>query len=357
MSRLVIRYSLIIVGLVCIFLFSFAATHRVSEKKVALFETSVVAKKVMQEENRVLDIKVKEVESTDSTKSDNFLELKELKELKNNSEVEVLIEIPKISQVVDSDKKAKNDKVFIEGFDQPRVIEEASNVTQSTDKDWWLNSGAKLTVSQGSAKTLQGKLNQDDMWRHVYRAYNSSSTENGYYPQNIFRLMTKSKWQNQTQEVYFKILNANLTDTLKRNESNGILLFSRYQDSDNLYYAGLRVDGAAVIKKKISGEYYTLTYKLVVDKVDYDRDKNSNLLPESTWVGIRSKVTNLSNEIVEIKLYIDWTNSGNWELILETTDSVSQGKTIKSPGLAGIRSDFLDLEFDNYKLEETININ
>ena len=39
-----------------------------------------------------------------------------------------------------------------------------------------------------------------------------------------------------------------------------MLLFNRYQDGQTLYYGGVRVDGAAVIKKKLAGVYTTLAY-------------------------------------------------------------------------------------------------
>jgi len=119
------------------------------------------------------------------------------------------------------------------------------------------------------------------MWHGYARTVNEAWSGGGYYPQNIFRLLTRTKWQNIEQEVYFKILKVNTSQNSNRNESNGVLLFSHYQDADNLYYGGIRVDGYAVIKKKVEGDYHTLAYEPVYTAdAAYHRDTNSNLIPE-----------------------------------------------------------------------------
>jgi hypothetical protein len=139
-----------------------------------------------------------------------------------------------------------------------------------------------------------------------------------------------------------------------RNESNGVLLFNRYYDGNDLYYAGLRVDGHAVIKKKIGGKYYTMAEKDILSGgKKYDQKDDPNFLPLRRWVGIRSVVTNTDSRAVDIKFYVDLEQTGNWQLILEAQD---KGKSfgnapLTDPGHAGIRTDFSDVAFQNYKIQ------
>jgi len=123
---------------------------------------------------------------------------------------------------------------------------------------------------------------------------------------------------------------------------------SRYQNSNNLYYATLRVDGYAVIKKKINGNYYTLVSKKVFPGT-YDRILNPNLLPKDTWLGLRSEIKN-NNGGVTIKLYLDNGMTNNFVLLTQATDTGIGGSPITNQGFAGIRTDFMDVYFENYKL-------
>ena len=120
----------------------------------------------------------------------------------------------------------------------------------------------QMIFENGIGKTIQGDFPEGSKWQKKYEKSNPKDTDNGTHPQNIFRLVTKAKWQNFDQEAYFRINRLNLSSSDNRNESNGILLFNRYEDGDNLYYTGLRVDGTAVIKKKYAGKYYTLSEKV-----------------------------------------------------------------------------------------------
>jgi hypothetical protein len=167
--------------------------------------------------------------------------------------------------------------------------------------------------------------------------------------------VTRSKWQNFTQTVYFKINRSIISNSPNRNESNGILLFNHYVDGDNLYYAGLRVDGKSVIKKKINGEYYTLTESQIFDNKIYNRQNNPNLLPLNTWLGIKAEIKNISPNKVQIKLYFDRTQSDHWELVNEAIDDGHSygGSAITEKSYAGIRTDFMEVDFSNYKIEET----
>ena len=231
------------------------------------------------------------------------------------------------------------------------VLEEASSMKKSKSDDWWLNSGGMMLSEEKEFSTNIGALPENLSWRKLYAKTNPRDTDNGYFPQNIFRLVTRYKWKNLSQSVYFNIDKINLSGSKNRNESNGVLLFNRYQDGDNLYYVGLRVDGDAVIKKKIADKYYTLAEKEIFSVGSaYDKDTNPNLIPENTWIGIKSEVENSDNGSVDLKLYIDRDRSGNWQLILETKDKDRKyGETVFSDkGYAGIRTDFMDVRFENY---------
>ncbi|OGI16901.1 MAG: hypothetical protein A2Z52_00855 [Candidatus Moranbacteria bacterium RBG_19FT_COMBO_42_6] len=247
----------------------------------------------------------------------------------------------------------RNESASSEKNGAETVLNEASKKEKSSSQDWWLNSGGIMNLGSGEFSTNLGPLSKDSRWRKLYSKSNPEDTDKGYYPQNIFRLVTRSKWDNFSQSVYFKIEKINLNQSENRNESNGILFFNRYQDGDNLYYAGIRVDGDAVIKKKINDKYYTLKEKeFFTNGQEYDKEKNPNLIPLNSWIGIKSEIKNVDGETVSIKLYIDSGEKGEWQLVLEAHDS--QDKYGKEPflekGYAGIRTDFMDVRFKNYEI-------
>lgn len=234
------------------------------------------------------------------------------------------------------------------------LLNETPEMSKSPNETWWLNSGGKVFIDGPLMKTIQGDLPEDDYWRNRYYDSNPTETDNGFHPQNIFRLVTKQKYQNVTQSMYFKINRYIMSKDSHRSASNGVLFFHHYQDGDNLYYAGLRVDGYALIKKKTKGIYYTMAYKSVFPGVKYDRNSHPNLLPTDKWIGIKSKIENLNSKEVSIKLYVDRNMSGAWELVAETIDNGRSfgGYSILNSGYAGIRTDFMDAEFNKYKISE-----
>ncbi len=242
---------------------------------------------------------------------------------------------------------------FKEHFLGDFVLEETGDMAKSADAHWWVNSGAYLYSNGGVAKTIFGALEKGEKWQKRYYNYNSSETDRGIHPQNIFRLINKAKWRNIQQESYYRVSRYILSEAKERSASNGILLFNRYQDGDNLYYTGIRVDGYAVIKKKTGGKYFTMAYEPVYPG-KYDRKKNPNLLPIGAWIGVRSEVTTELDGSVLIKVFLDRDRSGNWELVAEAIDDGKTygGAAILDAGHAGIRTDFMDVEFDDYRIEE-----
>jgi hypothetical protein len=108
-----------------------------------------------------------------------------------------------------------------------------------------------MYLANGVCSTVTGNLPTNNAWRQIYQSSDPIDTDSGYHPQNLFRLVTRSKWGgNISQQISVKTTALNQSVSLERNAWSGILLFNRYQDGNNLYYAGIRDDGHAVIKSK-----------------------------------------------------------------------------------------------------------
>lgn len=248
---------------------------------------------------------------------------------------------------------AKNDPDFSTESSRNETIEESDNPENSKNENWWLNSGGYISINNGIIQTNQSNLDPNSKWFKLYSQSNPKDSDFGAHPQNLLRLVTRKKWQNYIQEAYFKINSLNLSDSVNRNESNGLLFFNRYIDGDNLYYAGIRVDGLAVVKKKSWGEYFTIASKPIFLDQGYDKNKNPNLIPVNKWIGIRSEVENYKDGNVLIRLYIKKDESEEWIQTIETFDSGDfGGNSFLNEGHAGIRTDFMDVEIKDYKISE-----
>lgn len=244
---------------------------------------------------------------------------------------------------------ARGGASFSDKFNQKRVINEAGSMDESASPHWWVNSGGKMIVRGGVGQTVQKDLSKKSKWCKLYKKTNSGDTDGGKHPQNIFRLLTKTSWQDFSQQAYFRIRKTNKSESENRNESNGILLMSRYRDSDNLYYAGVRVDGYAVIKKKLNGEYFTLAYEKFYGGKKYDRKSRPSLLPKKKSIGLKTEVRDIDGGKVEINLFVANGRKGKWVL---AASAVDEGDVISGAGYAGIRTDFMDVEFDKYATTE-----
>lgn len=241
---------------------------------------------------------------------------------------------------------------LLRGFDDDGTIYEAARMSESNDKNWWVNSGAYFHRSGGIGMTVQGELADQDQWRLLYAESNPVDTDGGYHPQNLLRLVTRSKFKNFTQQVYFNIEQVNLSDSPNRNESNGVLFFHRYRDGNNLYYAGIRVDGHAVIKKKLNGQYSTLN-SVGIYPGNYDRVFKPNLIPTRQWIGLRTVISDRSYGKVAIALYLkDDLLGPDWTKVLEVEDTGFSGAPLLKEGYAGIRTDFMDIRFKDYEAIE-----
>lgn len=244
---------------------------------------------------------------------------------------------------------------FLYNFNSDGVLNETGNMNDSSSPYFWLNSGGMMLMKNGIGSTIEGALPTGQFWQVLYGKNNPLDTGNGYYPQNLFRLVTRSTWHNVQSEVAFKIDKVNLTDTPNRDGYSGILMMSRYTgDGQTLYYAGLRQDGTAVIKKKLNGIYYTVAQAKVFPGV-YDKTTNSNLIPANQWMKLRTTVQDQADGSVLINVYLDQNNNGSWVKVLSGSDvpgKFSGTPVISGSYYAGIRTDYMDVQFDNYRLTE-----
>lgn len=136
----------------------------------------------------------------------------------------------------------------------------------------------------------------------------------GYTDSPIFRMVTlKSDIKN------FTMVSDMMKTKLGINDWDGLQLFFRYKDPDNLYAAGLRNDNAIHLKKKYNGVYYTLA------QVPF----NSNQL--SRWY--KMKVVASGSRL---QVYVD-----GLKYIDVTDGSIPQGRV-------GIRTDDINAYFDNF---------
>jgi hypothetical protein len=127
-------------------------------------------------------------------------------------------------------------------------LNEVGEMRNSSSPYWWISSGGFLELKDGTGRTIQGSLDLGEKSQLDYEEANSVDTDGGIRPQNIFRMVSRSKWGDISQVMYYKIEKINLSTSPNRKASNGIQQMSRYADQDDLYYTALRVDGKAVIK-------------------------------------------------------------------------------------------------------------
>src|SRR3989344_6468725 len=100
---------------------------------------------------------------------------------------------------------------YLFNFNTNGSLPESGASNTSWSPYWWVNSGAYLKMVDGKGSTVLGSLPVSDPWRVLYAANNPTDTDNGYHPQNIFRLLSRSKWGDARQEAYFVIDRDNLS--------------------------------------------------------------------------------------------------------------------------------------------------
>lgn len=240
---------------------------------------------------------------------------------------------------------------LVYAFEEAGVLEESNTPEKSTSPHWWVNSGGELIIEDGLGKTLQGDLPPPHPWRRTYSASNPIDTDNGKHPQNIFRLLSRNSWSNIRVQAKFKIVADNWSQSVNRNTSNGLFIITRYQDGNNLYYAGIRTDGTAIIKKKWAGEYYVLATQRLFNG-EYHIDGTSNLIPHNEWIHLRVETSNNRDGSVTIRLFTKRESDVVWSKVLESKDTgTTNGPALTKAGPVGIRTDFMDVEFDDLRVE------
>jgi hypothetical protein len=240
---------------------------------------------------------------------------------------------------------------FVYTFNANGTLYEAGTMSDSSTGYWWLNSGGKLVIKDGVGSTIQGALATVDTWSKLYNTNSPSDTDSGTHPQNLFRLVSRSQWENAHVEALFKVNKDNFSTSPNRNNSNGLLLMLRYQaGGQTLYYAGVRVDGTAVLKKKINGIYYTMAQKQVFPGT-YVAGGSVNLLPHNQWMLLGADTITNANGSVTVRLSLRKPGEATATKILEVVDNGQFGGTaaIKGAGYIGIRTDFMDVAFDTFK--------
>ncbi len=229
------------------------------------------------------------------------------------------------------------------------TLEETEGADKSTSNDWWLNSGGTVTIAGDTLATIEGSLASNNPWRDAYRASNPVDTDNGARPQNVFRLIRRDQWGNVEVRMRFNIGAYDLSSSPNRNATNGVFLLARYSDGNNLYVAGIRVDGMAVIKRKLNGVYTTLGLTSLDNSSAYARNQNPNLLALHQWRGL--DFTTINHDDGSVLLRLDYSPNGDtaWQTILSVTDFPKNvGGSILEYGSTGIRTDFMDVQFEKY---------
>ena len=241
-------------------------------------------------------------------------------------------------------------------FRVPGVLHEAPSSYQGASAYWWLASGAYLTLEGGLGKSVQGTLPHGDPWRELYSQKRASTADGGLRPQNIFQLFLRKKLKNVSEEIYVLKKSDNLSSSGNINSWNGFSLYMRYRDEENHYFAGIRADGYAVIKKKKDGIYQTLAYTRVFPGT-WNAVTHQNLIPANTWIGLKA-IINDSGSTPYISFYMDVGRTGNWTLVAQATDSISlYGPPVEEPGFTGMRSDCMDIEMDDFRISDPSVLN
>jgi hypothetical protein len=226
-----------------------------------------------------------------------------------------------------------------------QTLQETLRPEESVDENWWLILGGLMNIEDDSWSTIHGELKATDSLRKKYLRTNPLDTDNGYHPQNVFKLVSRKDSHHSIQEITFSIDKYNQSRSPNRNASSGVFIIENYKDIDNFYQIGLEIDGKAVIKKKINGIYSTLgEIQLWGENDSYDNDSKPNLIPENQNVNFRIE-KNQTDNALSFKFFLK--DGDEWKLIQESIDT----KEILPPGKVGIRSDFMDLTIKDYLLD------
>ncbi|MCA9308573.1 hypothetical protein KC980_03600 [candidate division WWE3 bacterium] len=210
---------------------------------------------------------------------------------------------------------------------------------------WNIVSGGILNIKKSVLSTNIGELNTQNPVYKLYQNKAPIDSDNGKHPQNLFKITTKRSYINSTQKITYKIKKLNLSDSPNRNNTNGIFLLSKYKNEQTYYKAGLRVDGNFIISRTLNGETQILAAKTYF-LGDYDRTQTPYLINTSEEDLLKFETIETKDGVM-LKLYYRDTPKRDWFTMLEVFDPTDMA--IVSKGKNGIQTDFMDVEFTNYK--------
>jgi hypothetical protein len=234
----------------------------------------------------------------------------------------------------------------VDAFRTPPVLEETVRMEDSASPEFWLRAGARFLNDGDTGRTLQGELAADDPWRRTYARTNPTDTDDGFHPQNVFRLISRTAFEDFSEQVVFRVVRTNPSDSPNRNGSNGVFTLLRYVGRDDTYTAGVRVDGNAVIKKERDGNFTTLAITPIFSNgAPYDRTANPNAIPLGRAIRLEGRIRTRPEGDVSLRLLVDD------RVVLEAIDGgLTGGPVITGPAFGGIASDFMDVEFQGFTM-------
>ncbi|MES2216426.1 MAG: fibronectin type III domain-containing protein [Patescibacteria group bacterium] len=238
---------------------------------------------------------------------------------------------------------------FTYDFRVDGVMGDANDISGSPSPYWWLETGGRMYLSNCLGSTILGKVPEGSPLQVHYSSIYKILSDNGSHPQNLFQLFMRTSLSNASEEIYVNVQAHNLTNAMNRAPWNGISLFLRYVDENAHYYAGIRDDGYAVIKKKRDGIYQTLVSKKIFPGT-YNATTNFSLIPSQQWIGLKIIVADDSLGRPHLSLFMDKGRTGEWLLVSEVIDDPLRFGPKIAAGICGMRSDFMDLLFDDFKL-------
>lgn len=241
---------------------------------------------------------------------------------------------------------------------QPAVFAETNGGLQEADQErlsdsneWWLEAGGLVHITDTGFKTLHGPVADDNQMRLKYAEYSSRVSDNGYHPQNSFRLYNRNSAENKHQEMTATVDADNLYNRDNVQPWNGLSQVMRFQDSDDYYFAEIRMDGKAVIKRVHDGLFTTLAAEKIFPG-EYDAMENHNLIPLNTPIHMTSDITTTDDGNVEITFTVDVENDGNVEGQLSVVDDGSRyaNDPLTKSGKSGVYSDYMEMTVTDYSV-------
>lgn len=187
----------------------------------------------------------------------------------------------------------------------------------------WNNYPDQSLIECSSDQTASSKINVTSgcLFTKV-----SENAHYGFTETYNFRMIADAKtkrgktiwWADQAPE--YQAIITRWHDTAPDYSYAGIHIFARYHDEDNLYVASWRHDGYITVKKKINGVYTTLA---------------------SQYYGV---------PLISTPYVLQLTTTGNeLKFLLDNTVVLTAADDELTSGTVGIRTDYVDTQFDNWR--------